>query len=86
MTSFSFFSFPSVSLLSEIKDRGGEGSNREHVVFRHGDHGESSTCSRKGPTGSATGRFSIESRSFLLDSRRFTLDYFLRFISRGTGS
>ena len=35
MTSFSFFSFPSVSLLSEIKDRGGEGSNREHVVFRH---------------------------------------------------
>lgn len=46
------FSRPSVSLLSEIKDRGRGGSNRD-TVFRHGDHGESSTCSRKGPTRSA---------------------------------
>lgn len=46
------FSRPSVNLLSEIKDRGRGGSNRD-TVFRHGDHGESSTCSRKGPTRSA---------------------------------
>lgn len=61
------FSRPSVSLLSEIKDRGRGGSNRD-TVFRHGDHGESSTCSRKGPMRSAAGRFWIESRWFLPDS------------------
>lgn len=60
------------SLLSEIKNRGGGGgggSNRD-TVFRHGDHGESSTCPGKGPT-------EAQSRSFLSDSIQNLLSTFL---------
>lgn len=58
------------SLLSEIKNRGGgRGSNRD-TVFRHGDHGESSTCPGKGPT-------EAQSRSFLPDSIQNLFSIFL---------